>query len=741
MMLLKKSPSRFLGWRRYLLLSLLLMLLSPGLHAREKVGVVLSGGGARGLAHVGVLKLLEQQQIPVDYIVGTSMGSIIAGLYASGKNADEIEQLVLNTDWDEGFTDDSPRSELSFRRKEDDSSFPIDLNLGLRDGELQLPKGVIQGQRLGLLLQQLFSSSAFLRDFDQLPIPYRAVATDIETGEAVVLKQGYLAEAVHASMAVPGIYAPVKIDGHWLVDGGVANNMPVDVVRAMGADVVIAVDISSPKLSSDNIESVVNVVDQLTNILISRNVAEQSALITAKDLLIRPDMGTITSTDFQKAEQAISRGYQAAQQQMKGLDAFRVSAADYQHYQQGVKPLPEQQPVIERIVVRHYSRRIQRLVQGRLLIQAGEKLDLNRLKKTIGRIYGTGYFERVSYELVDSPQGAELHLIPQEKSWGPAYLRFSVQIEDDLQSNNVYNLGLNYTKTGINSLGAEWRFLAQSGSSPSLKSEFYQPITEDGRYFVSADVFGREMTIEGFSDRNIERTFRVNEAGGSVAFGRQFSNEAELKLTLNRSTGKVKQRVGSPAMPSYDFEKGWAGLELTYDTLDTSQIPRNGHFVTGTLGFSRAEFGADEDFDELRLMAVRAKSWGSQTLVGIARFNSMLDSELDVENSYSLGGFLNLSGYNQQELTGRHTAMAGLAYLKAVNSKAFSDLDFPFFLGGSVEAGGAWEQRDDIALDNAIAAGSLFIGAETPIGPVYLAYGRAEENHRAFYFFLGRGFR
>jgi NTE family protein len=214
---------------------------SPG--ERPRIGLVLSGGGARGFAHVGVLRVLEQLRIPIDAVAGTSMGAVVGGLYASGMSAAAIEELAKSTDWNEAFRDRSPRGDMSFRRKQDDREFLVRFPLGVKSGRLRVPRGLIQGQKLAQILRRETVAVAGVDDFDLLPSQFRAVATDLETGERQVLASGDLTEAVRASMSAPGVIAPVEMNGRLLVDGGLVENLPVDVAKEMGVDVVIAVDV------------------------------------------------------------------------------------------------------------------------------------------------------------------------------------------------------------------------------------------------------------------------------------------------------------------------------------------------------------------------------------------------------------------------------------------------------------------------------------------------------------------
>ena len=279
----------------------------------ERVGLVLSGGAARGLAHIGVLKALEEQGVVIDAIAGTSMGAVVGGLYAAGYSIAELEQLATELDWQQALSDAPPREDIPFRRKQDDRDFLVKQKLSFRDdGTLGLPLGVLQGQNLAVLLEKLFARAGAVDDFDDLPIPFRAVAADISTGEAVVFSHGHLALAVRASMSIPAVLTPVEVDGRLLVDGGISNNIPVDIARSMGVDRVIVVDIGSPLASTESLQTVFNILNQSVALLTRRNSEAQLATLQQQDILIQPELAGFGITDFARAQGMMDAGYRAA---------------------------------------------------------------------------------------------------------------------------------------------------------------------------------------------------------------------------------------------------------------------------------------------------------------------------------------------------------------------------------------------------------------------------------------------
>jgi NTE family protein len=397
---------------------------------RPAIGLVLSGGGARGAAHVGVIRVLEEQKVPIDCITGTSMGSIIGGLYASGMTTDELEQTLRTLDWDDALQDDPKREHRPFRRKREDDEFLLQASPGISDrGEIKLPSGFIQGQKLGLVLKQLTLPVAEVDDFDRLSIPFRAVATDIVTGHEVVLGSGDLATAMRASMSVPGAFSAVEIDGKLLVDGGMANNIPVSVAREMGADIVIAVDISTPLATRDEIKNVLSITAQLTGFLTNANAEVSRASLTDDDILIVPDLGDITSADFDRSGEAIPTGRVAAEGKVPQLRRLSLSEEQFTTHVAARKPQPAQPSIIDFVRLDNRSRISDDAISARLHIETGKPLDVPSLERDLNNIYGSDLYESVSYDIVEEDGKTGVVVTAVEKSWGPNYLQGGLALE------------------------------------------------------------------------------------------------------------------------------------------------------------------------------------------------------------------------------------------------------------------------------------------------------------------------
>jgi NTE family protein len=707
---------------------------------RPKIGLVLSGGGARGAAHIGVLKVLEGLHIPIDYIAGTSMGAIVGGLYASGMTPAEIEAVVTSLDWTQAFTDDIPRAERSFRRKNDDKNYLIKGKPGLSDDlKIKMPSGLIQGQTIDLILKKLVFPVHQIENFDHFTIPFRAVATDIVTGKAVVLKSGDLAMAMRASMSIPTVLSTVDIDGHLLVDGGVSNNLPIDVTRKMGADIVIAIDISTPLAKRKDLTSALDIAEQLTGILTRSNTEAQMATLSAKDVFIVPDLGDITTSSFERAQEAIPIGADAAKQKTQMLEKFSLPKERYTAYLSSRQlHLPEEKstaPVIDFVRIDNQSRLSDRVISARLNIQEGAPLDLAELEKNIGTLYGLELFENILYEIVEEAGQTGLVVHVKERSWGPNYLQLGFSIGGNQDGDNYYDLSFAYTRTAINQLNGEWRNAVQIGNSPGIFTEIYQPLDADSLYFINPRLVYQQQKIRLYSSTNDALTeYGITQYGGDLAVGRDLGTWGEARIGLLRLKGDAKINVGPQGQPAYDFNRGEIYAKFSVDTFDNFSFPRNGYDGNLTYLRSRESLGADSEFEQVGMEASLAMSWGENTVIAGAKISSTLDDDAPVQNRFLIGGLFNLSGFNEDELSGQHLGLVKLIYMRRI-----SDFNLlPTYLGASVESGNVWEKQTDMGFDNAILAGSLFLGIDSFLGPIYIGYGRAEGDHHTVYFYLGK---
>jgi len=705
---------------------------------RPKVGLALSGGGARGAAHIGVIKVLEELQIPIDYIAGTSMGAVIGGLYASGMTSDEVEEQLSLIDWNDVFSDKPLRPDRSQRRKDDDILYLVKGKAGISDDGVKLPTAVVQGQKFDLILKALTLPVSNVNDFDLLPIPYRAVAMDITTGEEVVLSTGDLSIAMHASMAIPGAFSPVKLNSKLLVDGGAANNLPISVVREMGADIVIAIDISTPLLKQEDLGGALAVIDQLTGILTRRNVETQIKTLSDRDVLIVPELGSIATMDFEQVDEAVVVGRAAGMAAKQQLVQLSVNRQAYLQYQQSQSRKDLEQQVIEFVRPDNDSKLSEQVLREHLNVEAGDVLNLYKIESGIANIYGLDIFESVRYNLVKKGEETGLIIHAKQKSWGTDSLQAGLELSSDLSGQSSFNLGFAYTKQPFNELNGEWRTALQLGEEPAILTEVYQPLDPAAKYFAAAALSWDNRDIRSFSDSSgrADTEYEVARWGLRLALGRNFGKWGELRLGYRRFTGKADLAVGDPSFRSFDFEDGQAFIRAKMDTLDNLNFPRQGYLNSIEWSVGKEELGAENDYQQVLLSLSGAKSWADGSLITSLRLGSTVDGDASINNRYRLGGFMKLSGLEQNQLAGQHMGFASVAY----QYRVYRSQVFPVYAGGALQVGNTWEERSDISLHDVRGSTSLFLGADTPIGPLYLGYGYTEGGNDAVYLFLGQPF-
>lgn len=719
---------------------------------RPRVALVLSGGGARGFAHVGVLKALETARVPVDMVVGTSMGAIIGGLYASGMTAEELEREILGVEWGNLFNTREPRQLLSQRRKEEDFELSPVLQLGFRDGEFRLPTGAVSSRSLEMLLRRYTLATRHLASFDELPTPFRAVATDMETGKAVVMDRGDLAAALRASMSVPGVFSPLAINDRILGDGGLVNNLPVDVARAMGAEVVIAVNIGTPLAGRDTLGTVLGVTTQMVNILTEQNVQASIALLTPKDLLLAPQLGKLSSSDFDKAVELVKIGNDYADTVRQALERFAVDGPRYAGWvkSRSAQALANADRVGRVGAIRFEGvsdERAGRLARA-LSTEPGQRMDVPRLEADLQKLAASGDYERIDYTLSRREDNGteDLTINLRENAWGPNYLRVGLDLRTDFQGEGAFNLRISHNRHWLNESGAEWRNRVQLGETVGLFSEIYQPLGGNSERFVAAYADGSVNKVELFSD-NGDALALVQRQGVKVGADVGWpiglrGTIGEARLGVVASARRAQPELISFALPVTAQTVRWTerGLRAAVmaDQLDFANFPSRGYRGQAELSWGRRQVdgGDTSDFTRLESSFTAVKSWGVHSFNVGGRLAYTNQIPLAAIDEYSLGGFQNLSGYRTAQVAGNYLLFGRLTYYQRLPYSV--GVARALFVGGSLEAGNAWTERSDITLRQLRGAGSLFVGADTGIGPLYLSIVSAPKGYTGLYLFLGR---
>ena len=701
------------------------ILSSPAENERSEIGLALSGGGARGFAHLGVLQVLEENRIPVDYVAGTSMGSIIGGLYASGMSVEEIIGTVTEVDWSDVFDDRPSRRMLSFYNKKVSRQYLFNFELGIRDGKIVLPSGIIAGQKLNLLLGRLTLAASIPYNFRRFPIPFSAVAADISTGEKVVLNSGNLARAMRASMAIPFMFSPVRRDGRILVDGGITENLPVETVREMGAGAVIAVDVSTPLKGEDEIKSMFDIFRKTLGLVTSRNVEESRA---GADLVISLDQMEFSTSDFAEWAPIIEAGRRAARALLPELGQYALSEEEYARYRKDHRPPSPPAPFRPDFIRIEGTERVApESILSQITFHPGEEVDFERLDKEISLVYGMDYFEFIACRPTADSEGREgLLLAVGEKEWGPNYVHAGFNFSDDFEGNLDFNFLINVNLTNLTPRGAEWRNDLVLGTEQGARSEFYLPLDWKRTLFVAPTIFYREFSENIFQGSHKIAEYRVKFLGGGVFGGIQISNIAEISTGYLFYRARAETSVGDTRLPDYDIEDGAWVVEAKADTLNHAHFPTGGTFFDLSAEFYRRALGGDIDYESVNLLFMQYLAATERlTLFAHLQAGSSLDSDMPDYAYYTLGGPYRFTGYAEGRFRGKHIGLLSLGGFYRIGSLPRM-LGEGIYLGAWFDAGNVWQTSREVEKFDLRYGGGMAAGLDTVVGPVYLVGGLAE---------------
>ncbi len=716
---------------------------------RPRVGLVLSGGGARGLAHVGVLKLLEREHVPVDVITGTSMGAIIGGLYASGMSAAQLEAELLKVDWGSVFASRVDRQLLSQRRKEEDFEISPVIEIGMHEGELRAPLGALSGRGLETLLRRYTLPVREVRNFDALPIPFRALATDMESGKPVVLSQGDLALALRSSMSVPGVFAPTEVDGRILGDGGLVDNVPVDVARAMGAEVLIVVNIGTPIAGRETLVSVGGLTAQMINILTEQNVQRSLASLGAKDVLIAPELGKLTSSDFERTRELIAAGERGSEPLAARLAALALPEAAYAQWR-AARPQPGK-PEATVAFIRFEGTELtnpQRFA-AQLESRPGQPFDSAKAERDARRLAASGDYLRADYLLVSTAEGDGLVFDLEDKPWGPHYFRIGLDLATDFRGGSGFNVKISHNRHWLDANGSEWRNQLQIGELPRWYTEIYHPLNWtlglSNDWFLSAYAEALRRDITRYDNDSGAVVSLYNRKSGTLGIdlGQPWAELGELRMGLTLRLERTTPEVVTTALSSGDgpstVRETGLRVAAVVDQLDFANFPTRGYrFDAEAVGGRRrrSESNAREDFTRLEGEGTLVRSWGQHTLNLYARVQRTPQDSLSALGRYTLGGFHQLSGYRSGQLDGNSVVFTRLTwYRRSLTAPVFTR---GFFVGATLEAGNAWARWSEVRARELRSGMSAFLGADTGLGPVYFGLTYAPRGSAGLYLFVGR---
>ena len=701
---------------------------------RPRICLALGGGGTRGVAHLGVIQVLEELQVPVDCIVGTSMGAVVGGLYAAGHSPAELEAALARADWQTLIQGRPPRRSLSFRRKQDDRRYPANFEVGFEGGDLKLPRGVLSTVNLDFLLQRLTLRVAEVRDFDHLPIPFRAVALDVAAGEKVVLDSGNLATAIRASMSVPGAFPPVPYDGRLLVDGSVVDNLPVAEALTLGADVVIAVDVGTPLLSEEDLSAFPALLGQALSVVVAERTAEQRRLATE---VLAPDLGGYGEFDFSDLDSVVIRGREEARRHDEVLSTWSDAGA-FETFLERQRRSEGRTGRVRRLSFEGAPGLDRRRLAARFRTAAGEPLDLEMLRRDLVRVHQLGAFDRVAVDLQPVAGAADYDVLVRlrRQPGSENLIRTGLAMADDLEGDTSLNLLVGFTRAGLNALGGELRTDFQAGRTRRAFSELYQPLGFAERLFVAPSVEYRAEVLNVFAAR--EKVAELDREIRTLALhlGWRLGNAGEARLGLRRSWLQTEVGVGDPTLPELEADLGGFHLGLFLDRLDSATVPRRGDAGELEIFLSESSLGADDEYTLIEGSYRRFFTRGRHTTFLAVAGGFGNDEDLPAYEELSLGGLFSFSGFSAGELRGPYAAVLRGGYYTRV-----WDLPLSFgtgvYLGGWLEAGNVWESSSEISTDDLVGSLTLAGAVDTRVGALYVALGVADDGRGRVYVSLG----
>lgn len=704
---------------------------------RPKVALVLSGGGARGFAHIGVLRALQELRIPVDIVVGTSMGSVVGGAYAAGSSVDQLEQLVRRTDWNAVVADRPPRDELFYRRRDEDLLLPSRIEFGAHLDGVSLPPAAAGNEALELALTRVLPSGARDKPANLLQLPFRSVASDLVTGELVELTDTPLFLAMRASLAVPGVFAPVRVNQRLLVDGGLVRNLPVDVAREMGADIIIAVNVGTPLAQEKELVSAVSVAQQMLQILTEQNVQRSLKELKPNDVLLQPDLGGIGFLDFARHDRAMKEGEAAVRAMSARLVGLALPEAQYAAYElkRSSAPLAIDQPVrLTKLEIAPSGRINPKELEVQTGLKLGQQVTSEQATLAGNLLFGRGDLARVETEVRDDENGRSVLIKPTEADWAHSRLRVGLELNSDFSENSAFQFKAMHVLSSLNDWGAELRTIASVGTTRSLGMQFWQPLGAGSQWYVAPSLeyaSGASDIFNSTGFRQARYAYDYSAAGMSV--GRQLGRWGDLRYTVSRQVGKVHLTIPEDLTKQHVSQTVQA-LSFNVDTLDSIAFPTRGTLFS--LEWQRAvELHKNEATpvparQELKGMeAFHAGRWAGHVYAEWARSQGGATDN-------NLGGFLRLSGTTPESVVGSRTVLGRVVMARSIGAMPAA-LGGDVRLGFSLEAGGAYSPNDPLHWGSLKQAASGFVAVDTRFGPLYFGAGTTKGGKSSAYLFLG----
>jgi NTE family protein len=689
---------------------------------RPRIGLALAGGGARGGAHIGVLKVLEEMRIPIDCIAGTSMGALVGGGYASGMSAEEIDQFVRHVDW-KAVVGGAGSRPLESPEQKRFAAAAGSLEVGFKGGKIVTRTGLISTSRIEDLLRSYVARGRLVEDFNKLPIPFRAVATDMMTGNMVVIDHGDIATAMRASMAVPGAFAPVVTDEYVLSDGFVVRNLPIDVARNTCADVVIAVNLAKNAATREQLGSIASLLGRTNDVMSEANERLQLQSLTDRDVRIDVPVGDIGAGDFERTPETIPRGEKAAREAASRLAALSVSEQDYVAWRRSVTVHQTIEIRIAEVRFEGLKRVNPEYLRTLTKVHAGDTVDTAAISRDAARMSVLDDLDGVEYKLIGDPENPILVWEPKETQIGPDFLRPSMGLYGAGGGDLQFQIAVQHAHRWLNSYGGEWRNRVQFGSDSLLATSFYQPLSVAQTFFVEPALLARQSVEDVYNDGNRIARYHFNDAGALFDVGVNVTNAGQLRLGYWITKRRVDVDIGTPLLPVVDSTDAGLAAIATYDSREAESFASRGVAVGVQYFVSDSSLGAVRNWQRLEAAARKGFPAGNMMIWLTLAGGSDLGSGLPADRAFALGGPQSFPGYAMGEIRSRGYWTADGAFLWHV-ADILPILSQALYGGVKLEGGEVYGRFDPVP-NGFIYGASAYFGGRTPIGTLTLGFGWA----------------
>lgn len=703
---------------------------------RPRVGLVLAGGGAKGGAHVGVLKVLEELHVPVDCIAGTSMGALVGGGYAAGIPAADIEKFLLGIEWKKVVGSEGRRKLEPIEQKRAGATYSNSFELGIGDEGVTIPGGVINTGNVEDLLRTYVAGARFETDFDRLPIPYRAIATDMVAGEMVVLSEGDLATAMRASMAIPGAFEPVAKDGQILSDGGLVRNIPIDVARELCADVVIVVNLVEPGADPKKLRSALQLLGRTMDVAIIANENLQLGTLGPQDALVNVQMGTIGTADFERIPETVPLGEAAARAVAPSLMRYAVPPEQYAAWRKGVTQSQALEVQLAAVRFEGLERVNPGYLEAKAQVKAGDVVDTARISEEARRIAALQEFDTVDYRIEGDRAAPTLVWLPHEKDWGPNYLRVDLGMLASEDGDLTFAIYGRHVRTWLNDKGAEWRNEVQVGNLSMLATSLFQPLDTRHRVFVEPKLLASRSLEDVFLDQERIARYEFTDWGGSLDAGVNLGNYAQARLGYLYNRRKIGVDIGSPLIQDGRYTDAGIQFSAEFDSRDTAFNPTKGIAAAFEYYLIDDALGADRDWERVELGLGVALPLRRDVFWVTLAGGADLSDELPADRAFAVGGPGSFPGLELGEIRADRYWTASTSYLW--NFKELVPLmDLAMYVGMRVNAGAVYDRIDNVDTGEFYGA-SIFLTGRTLVGPLTLGVGATTTDSWSLWISVGR---